>query len=162
MRERFRFCILSSCLAAPLWVSAAPPASELRSALEAYIGSHQREIVNELVDLVSIPNVGSDAESYRRNASYVRGMLRDHGFRAEVLETDVNPLVYGELKTPNATRTILVYAHYDGQPVDVRRWKQPNPFTAILRDRRMEDGGKDVAGFRQLKKFSPDSRLYAR
>lgn len=161
MREGLRFCILCGSLAT-LWVSAAQSKPGLRSALEAYIGAHQREIVNELVDLVSIPNVGSDAENFQRNASYIRGMLRDHGFRAEILETDVNPLVYGELKVPNATRTILVYAHYDGQPVDPRRWKQPNPFTAVLRDRRMEDGGKDIKGFRQLKTFHPDSRLYAR
>jgi len=162
MRDSLRLWIVCGLLGASGWVSTAQPGPGLRSALEDYIGSHQREIVGELVDLVSIPNVVSDPENTQRNASYIRGMLRDHGFRAEVLETEINPLVYGELKVPNAKRTLLFYAHYDGHPVDPRRWKQANPFTAVLRDRRLEDGGKDISGFKQLKKFHPDARLYGR
>ena len=45
-------------------------------------------------------------------------MLQKRGFGAELLETAGNPLVYGELKVPGARRTLLLYFHYDGQPVD--------------------------------------------
>ena len=65
MSEGLRLGVLSCLLAASVWTRAAQPASDLRSALEAHLGSHQREIVNELVDLVSIPNVVSDAENFR-------------------------------------------------------------------------------------------------
>ena len=61
-------------------------------------------------------------------------MLARRGFAAELLETDGNPLVYGELKAPGASRTLLLYAHYDGQPVDPTSWKQASPFTPVLRD----------------------------
>lgn len=140
--------------------SAAP--SGLRSTLETYIGSHQRAIVSELVDLLSIPNLVADTDNIERNASYLRDMLGRHGFRAEVLKTRGNPFVYGAMDVPGAKRTILLYAHYDGQPVDPLRWKQKNPFIPVLRDGRMEDGAREVSGLKALKEFKPEWRLYAR
>jgi acetylornithine deacetylase/succinyl-diaminopimelate desuccinylase-like protein len=52
---------------------------------------------------------------------------------AELLETAGNPLVYGALEVPGATRTILFYCHYDGQPVDPSKWNQPDPFKPVVR-----------------------------
>ena len=89
-------------------------------------------------------------------------MLERHGFRAEVLRTRGNPFVYGNLPVPGATRTLLLYGHYDGQPVDSPRWKQKSPFVPILRDGRLEDGAKEVPRFRTLDWFDPQWRLYAR
>ena len=40
---------------------------------------------------------------------------------------------YGERLVPGATRTILFYIHFDGQPVDKAGWKQPDPWTPIIR-----------------------------
>jgi acetylornithine deacetylase/succinyl-diaminopimelate desuccinylase-like protein len=57
----------------------------------------------------------------------------------------------------------MMYAHYDGQPVNPPDWKQPTPFTPILRDGRMEDGGKEIPdGLRTLQTFAPEMRVYAR
>ena len=139
MRNRLPLWMLCCLAGMAAWVKAAQPAapSALRPTLENYIASHQRAIVSELVDLVSLPNIGSDTENIQRNATWLRAMLRNRGFRAELLETGGNPLVYGELRVPDAKRTILWYAHYDGQPVDPRRWRQPSPFVPVLRDRRM-------------------------
>jgi acetylornithine deacetylase/succinyl-diaminopimelate desuccinylase-like protein len=133
-----------------------------RPALDGYIASHQRAIVSELVELLSIPNVTSDTENIRRNATLLREMLRRRGLSTEILETESNPLVWGELKVPGATRTLLIWAHYSGQPVDLKGWKQANPFVPVLRAGRLEDGAKDIAGFRNLDRFDPNARLYAR
>jgi len=133
-----------------------------RSALEGYVASHQRAIVTDLVDLLSIPNVTADTENIRRNATLLREMLRRRSFTTEILETDGNPLVWGELKVPGARRTLLIWAHYNGQPADPKGWRQPNPFVPVLRAGRLEDGAKEVPGLRNLAKFDPDSRLYAR
>jgi len=89
-------------------------------------------------------------------------MLRRRGFSTEILETDANPLVWGELKVPGARRTLLVWAHYNGQPADPRDWKQPSPFIPVLRTARLEEGAKDISGFRGLDRFDPNWRLYAR
>jgi acetylornithine deacetylase/succinyl-diaminopimelate desuccinylase-like protein len=137
-------------------------AQDTRAALERYVASHQRAIVSELVELLSIPNTAADTENIRRNAVLLRDMLRRRNFRTELLETDSNPLVWGELRVPGATRTLLIWAHYDGQPVDPKAWKQPSPFIPVLRAGRLEDGAKEMSLSRTSDKFDPDWRLYAR
>jgi acetylornithine deacetylase/succinyl-diaminopimelate desuccinylase-like protein len=136
--------------------------AQTRTTVERYAAEHQQEILNEFVSLLSIPNVASDKSNIRRNAEVLRDMLTRRGFTAEILETDVNPLVYGELKVPGATRTILWYAHYDGQPFDAKLWKQESAFKPILRDGRMEDGAKEISNFTSLKAFPAGARIYAR
>jgi acetylornithine deacetylase/succinyl-diaminopimelate desuccinylase-like protein len=158
--HRRRGVALSLILAAA-WVGTVRTQSP-RSALDGYVASHQKAIVTELVDLLSIPNVTADTENIRRNATLLREMLRRRSFTTEILETDGNPLVWGELKVPGARRTLLIWAHYNGQPADPKGWRQPNPFVPVLRAGRLEDGAKEVPGLRNLAKFDPDSRLYAR
>src|SRR5678815_3554574 len=93
-------------------------AADLRSSVSGYVTQHEKQIVGELLELLAIPNVAADKPNIRRNADHLRGLLARHGLAAETLETDGNPLVYGSLPVPGATRTILFYCHYDGQPVD--------------------------------------------
>ena len=52
-------------------------------------------------------------------------MMEHRGIPARLLEAKthgVNPVVYGEIKVPGAKRTLLLYAHYDGQPVNPSEW----------------------------------------
>jgi acetylornithine deacetylase/succinyl-diaminopimelate desuccinylase-like protein len=136
--------------------------AQTRPTVERYVTEHQQEILSEFVSLLSIPNVASDKPNIRKNADLLREMLTRRGFAAEILETDVNPLVYGELRVPGASRTILWYAHYDGQPFDAKLWKQESAFKPILRDGRMEDGAKEIPNFASLKTYPPGARIYAR
>lgn len=138
------------------------PAQDRRAALERYVASNQRAIVSELVELVSIPNTPADTENMRRNAQLLRDMLRRRSFTTEILETDANPLVWGELRVPGAKRTLLVWAHYDGQPVDLRAWRQPNPYNPVLRSGRLEEGAREISGLRSIDTFDSDWRLYGR
>src|SRR5918995_788097 len=154
--------VATLCILLSAAVAAAPPAN-LRATIDAWVLKNQKTLVSSLAELLAIPNVAADRENIRRNAVWLRDYLARRGFTAEVLETTGNPLVFGELNVPGATRTILFYEHYDGQPVNPKDWKQPSPFTPILRDGRMEDGGKEIAnGLTTLTTFSPDMRIYAR
>ena len=130
--------------------------------VEAHVAAHQREIIGELADLLAIPNVRADQAGIRRNADLLRGMLARRGFAAEVLPTAGSPLVVGEMRVPGATRTLLLYAHYDGQAVNPAAWKQATPFTPTMRRGRLEEGATEVAEFRTRSAFEPDWRLYAR
>ena len=111
--------------------------SEWPSKVRGWVKANEQTIVSELTDLLSIPNVAADKANIRRNAEHLRGMLEKRGFAAELLETSGNPLVFGELTVPGAKRTLLLYFHYDGQPVDPKRWTQPDPFKPVLRDGRI-------------------------
>ena len=94
----------------------------------------------DLADFLSIPNVASDAPNIRRNAERLAAMMRKRGIGVRLLEEDgAPPVVYGELSAPDARRTLLVYAHYDGQPVEPERWAS-DPWAPILRAGRLEDG----------------------
>ena len=148
------------CLAGSCAVALAQPAG-LKTQIDAYVAEHQGPIVGELIGLLAVPNVAADRENIRRNATLLAEMLGRRGLRSELLETDGNPLVYGALDVPGATRTLLFYAHYDGQPTNPAAWKQATPWTPTLRTGRTEDGGTD----RQVPanaRFDPDWRIYAR
>jgi acetylornithine deacetylase/succinyl-diaminopimelate desuccinylase-like protein len=69
--------------------------------------------------------------------------------------------VYGELPVPGAKRTVIFYAHYDGQPVDPRRWKGHAPFEPVLRSESLERGG-EIISFPEKGGFEPGWRIYAR
>jgi acetylornithine deacetylase/succinyl-diaminopimelate desuccinylase-like protein len=118
------------------------------------VKGNQQPVVRELLDLLAIPNVAADRASIRRNADHLRGLLLKRGFTVELLETGGNPLVYGELKAPGAARTLLIYCHYDGQPVDPKGWKQPDPFRPVIR----RPDGADVS----VEALTPEARIFAR
>jgi acetylornithine deacetylase/succinyl-diaminopimelate desuccinylase-like protein len=131
----------------PAWVAPA----------RAWVATHQKQVVTELLDLLVIPNVASDRENIRRNANHLVEMLRARGFAPELLETAGNPLVFGELKVAGARRTLLFYSHYDGQPVAAAAWRQPSPFTPVLRV-----GSDDATDPRSLAQYDAEARIYAR
>src|SRR5688572_29996206 len=141
---------------------AAQPDADLRQKVAAWVKGEQQRLVQELRNLLAIPNVAADRENIRRNATHLQNMLTARMFTASLLETGGNPLVFGELKVPNATRTILFYCHYDGQPVDPKAWKQPDPFKPVLRTGRVDQGGEIVPDTRPTAAYEPDWRLYAR
>ena len=145
--------IVVCCLVLFATTARAQPAGDLRATVGAWVTAHQPQIVKELVDLLSIPNVASDRPNIRLNAEHLRGMLAARGFKAELLETAGNPLVYGELTVAGATRTLLLYSHYDGQAVDPKAWKQASPFTPVLRTARVDRGGTDIPGSATLTRF---------
>ena len=138
-------------------------ATRVRESVRSYHVAHQAEIVRELVSLLEIPNVASDTTAIRRNADFLLGMLRRRGIAAQMLEAPGNlPAVFGELKVPGARRTIVLYAHYDGQPVDTTRWTTP-PWRPTLRDKAIEEGGRVIdfpTGPRA--QFGDEWRIYAR
>jgi acetylornithine deacetylase/succinyl-diaminopimelate desuccinylase-like protein len=145
------------------FVGAAHAQSErLREKVGAWVTGHQPQVVGELVDLLSLPNVAADRPNVRKNAEHLKSMLARRGFAAEILETTGNPLVYGDLSVQGAKGTLLLYSHYDGQPVDPKAWKQADPFTPVLRSGRVDQGGTDIPNLRTVSRFEPDWRLYGR
>jgi acetylornithine deacetylase/succinyl-diaminopimelate desuccinylase-like protein len=167
LREARYALVASTAIACAAFLAlAASPSTAQPAGLEqkvvSWVTANQRAIVTELVDLLAIPNVAADRANIRKNATRLQEMLTRRGLTAEILETTGNPLVWGEMKAAGATRTLLIYAHYDGQPVNNRDWRQPSPFTPILRAGRMEDNGAELADLATRATFDADQRIYAR
>ncbi len=87
---------------------------------------------------MEISDVAADPAGLRKNADYLLAQLQQRGVKAQLLTAPglpaaVPPVVYGELRTPGATQTIVFYAHYDGQPVTPSEWENGAPFKAVLK-----------------------------
>jgi acetylornithine deacetylase/succinyl-diaminopimelate desuccinylase-like protein len=135
-------------------------ADDLRDSVRTWRTAHEAPVVRELAEFVALPNLASDADGIRRNALHARALLERRGVTARLLESPGSPpAVYGELTVPGARRTVMVYAHYDGQPVDAAAWTTP-PWTPVLRDGPLPDGKPvDVASPGTI---GPEWRLYGR
>ncbi len=136
-------------------------AQEGASRVRQYREAHESEIIGEFAELLSIPNVASDDVNIRRNAAKLIEMMSRRGIKAQLLEGGGPPAVFGELRTAGATRTIGLYAHYDGQPVDASKWAT-DPFKPVLRTAATEAGGRPRDLPKPGEKIDPESRLYAR
>jgi len=129
-----------------------------------YRRAHERQIIEEFTRLLAIPNIASDKQNIRRNAEFIREMMQRRGLNPQLLEArtrDVPPAVYGEWKVPGATHSIVVYAHYDGQPVDPAAWTASPPFQPTWRTAAMESGGQ-IVSLPASGEINPEWRLYAR
>jgi acetylornithine deacetylase/succinyl-diaminopimelate desuccinylase-like protein len=121
---------------------------------------HERAIVDEFITLLSIPNIAADHANIQRNAELIAKMLEKRGITPKLVSVPgSNPVVFGEIATPGATRTLVFYAHYDGQPLDPKEWATP-PFSPVLRDQSLEKDGRIIP--LPVSNFDSESRLYAR
>ena len=126
---------------------------------------NEHQILKEFTTLLSIRNVASDTENIRKNAALIVEMMKQRGLNPRLLEgatPDTPPAVYGELKVPGAQRTILVYAHYDGQPTDPKQWTETLPWQPVFRTAAIEAGGQIIPGPTPGTAINPDWRIYAR
>ena len=148
-------CLLAVLLADPL--QAAQNGREIREQVREWRERNEPAILAELVQLLEIPNLASDRVHIRRNADHLVAMLARRGIAARLLEDDrAPPAVYGELRVPGASRTIVMYAHYDGQPVDTAAWRTP-PWRVAFLDAPHDRGGRPAAA-----PYGPETRIYAR
>ena len=128
----------------------------------AYREAHEAEIVRDFAELLTYPNRARDTAEIQRAAAYIRDQLIGVGVDSRLLELDdAPPLVYGELNVPRATRTLGIYVHYDGQPVDPSNWTHP-PFEPTLYTASMEAGGVPRGLPEVGEPVNPEWRLYAR
>lgn len=139
--------------------------SDLKERIRAYRQSHDHIILREFFDFLSIPNVASDKENIRKNAQHLMMMMEKRGIKTRLLEPPSGqgaPAVYGELQIPGAKRTIMIYAHYDGQPTDPSKWIDSKPWEPVLRNESLEAGGKIILLPEKPGIIPPLGRIYAR
>ncbi len=152
-------------LSLALWLSLSALAqnSPAAAAARQHRQQHEHEIIAEFNNLLALPNVANDLPNIRRNAALIAQMLERRGVKTRLLELpDVPPVVFGEINTPGAERTLIFYAHYDGQPVEPAKWVGGDPFKPTLRSASLEVGGKDIPLPAKGEKFDPEWWLYAR
>ena len=94
----------------------------------------------ELAQLIAIPSVSADPEhagDVRRAAEWVRDVVVTAGGEAQLVETERQPLVIGELRASNgadSAPSVLCYCHFDVQPPAPLELWESDPFTLVERD----------------------------
>ncbi len=100
-----------------------------------HIAEHRDQGLRELDAYCRIPSISAHGQALGPCADHVVGLLEGIGCQVRRLPTAGGPdVVLGELPSPGAERTLLLYNHYDVQPVDpLELWKS-EPFKPEVRD----------------------------
>ncbi len=117
-----------------------------------YVEQNRERFLEEYKEFLRIPSVSTDEahrSDIRQAAAWVADQLRQIGMeRVEIYSTPRHPIVYGEwLRAGDARPTVLIYGHYDVQPVDpLEEWQSP-PFEPTIRGENIyARGASDMKG----------------
>jgi len=103
-----------------------------------HIKENRNNYVEELKDFLKIPSISTLPENTKdmiNCANFVSQKLKEAGMnRVEIFQTERHPIVYGEWLGVPSKPTLLIYGHYDVQPVDpIELWDNP-PFEPVIKD----------------------------
>ena len=103
-----------------------------------YQEKNKGRFLNELLDLLRIPSISAKSENKPdmvKCAEAVKQCLLQAGAdKVEIYPTEGHPVVYAEKIIDPAKPTVLVYGHYDVQPVEpLDLWKS-GPFDPVIID----------------------------
>ncbi len=147
-------------LAAMMPVAPMTAAAAFVDDVRAWRAGHEAEIVARLSDLARLRSIPADPEGLTNTAARLQVLLTERGFAAQLLPAaGAPPVVFGELKTAGAARTVVFYAHYDGQPVTPSEWRS-EPFTPVMRAGKADTREIDMKTAKPP--FDPEWRLYGR
>lgn len=127
------------------------------SSIATWRSQHERQIVDELLELVSLPNVAGNDADMRKNAEHLARLFRQRGFAVELSSGPGSPVVLATLEVPAPRGTLTLYIHYDGQPVDASEWTRCQPFAPCL-----YGVSGEVRPGPAVTTFDPDWRVYGR
>ena len=118
---------------------------------QSYLAAHQERYLKELLDFLRIPSISAlpeHAQDVARAGHWVAQRLTAAGVEnVEVLPTGGHPVVYGDWLHAPGKPTILIYGHFDVQPVDpVELWTHPPFEPTVVGDRVFARGASDDKG----------------
>lgn len=115
--------------------------------INAYIEKNKTRFIEELFSLIRIPSISAREENKSDMvlmAEAIKSMLlKDGADRAIVFPTAGNPIIFGEKLIDKALPTILVYGHYDVQPVEPLGEWLSMPFEPEIRNGKIYARGAD-------------------
>jgi acetylornithine deacetylase/succinyl-diaminopimelate desuccinylase-like protein len=137
-------------------------ADELKPAVDRWRAAHEPEIVGRLDVLARMRSVAADPAGTAATASALKSELERRGFSTELLSVpDAPAVVFGSLAVPGAKRTVVFYAHYDGQPVTPSQWSS-DPFDPVMRSGTLGSAMPTVDWKNAKPPFDPEWRLFGR
>ena len=113
--------------------------------IKNYIEANKDRFLDELFELIKIPSVSAQKEhdlDVRKAAELIKNhLLKLNLDNCEICETQGHPIVYGEKIIDKNLPTILVYGHYDVQPVDPIELWDKDPFKPYIKKTKIHPEG---------------------
>jgi acetylornithine deacetylase/succinyl-diaminopimelate desuccinylase-like protein len=115
--------------------------NKLTTRFEEYLVERRNSNLDQLKDLLTLPSISALSEhkqDVHRTAEWIASSLEEMGMeKVQIMPTKGHPVVYGEWMKAKGKPTILIYGHYDVQPVDpLHLWETP-PFQPDIRDNKL-------------------------
>lgn len=115
--------------------------------VKQYIEAHKQRFIDELFELIRIPSISAKPEN-RPDMIKMAGMFRDSLLQAGadeamVMETSGQPVVFALKEVGPDLPTVLIYGHYDVQPVEPLELWESDPFDPEIRDGKIWARGAD-------------------
>ncbi|MEP6783182.1 MAG: hypothetical protein ABI983_05895, partial [Acidobacteriota bacterium] len=104
--------ILALILALSTPMAAAPTADVLR--VREWRAAHERQIIAELMQLVSLPSIASNKADIIKNADALTTMFERRGFTVKRIATPGSPVLIAERIAAKPSGALTFYMHYDG------------------------------------------------
>jgi acetylornithine deacetylase/succinyl-diaminopimelate desuccinylase-like protein len=158
---RLRILLLIVLVAVPAVVKTQTVQQQVRDFRRA----NEHRLLRDFLNLLAVPNVASDHVNIRKNAALIMEMMKQRGLSPRLLEAqspNTPPAVFAEWKTPGATRTLILYAHYDGQPTDPKQWTGTLPWQPVFRSAPLEARGQTIKTPGDTEAINPEWRIYSR
>ena len=106
--------------------------------IHALIDTNRERYIQDLIDIVSAPSIGTRPETVRNCAQVIVDKMAKLGIEAQIMETINNPVIFAEMKCKNPDAiTVLFYGHYDVQPADDLELWDSLPFQPEIRNGRI-------------------------
>jgi len=122
----------------PLAKNPSETLTERKDEIFSEIDKSSNRFVEKLQSLCRQPSVSAQNLGLEETAELVSRLLKENGFTVEAFSPSGGPpVVFGELASKSGRRTLILYNHYDVQPVEpVELWKN-SPFSATVEDGRV-------------------------
>jgi len=109
--------------------------------ISQYIDKNKNNYINELKEFLKIPSISTDPahkKDIKKCAHFVKTKLQDAGLNnVKVIKTEGHPLIYGEWLKAKGKPTVLIYGHYDVQPVDPIELLDTPPFEPTIKSNKI-------------------------
>jgi Acetylornithine deacetylase/Succinyl-diaminopimelate desuccinylase and related deacylases len=99
-------------------------------------GEEKERQLKAYLELLKHPSISATGEGIRETSQLLRELMESLGVSSSIVETAGHPVVYGEYSVGGSS-TLLIYNHYDVQPVDPLEEWTSDPFSAEVRGGRV-------------------------
>jgi len=109
-------------------------AEEFNEKVKYYVEREKNKMIKDWLDIVSQPSISATGEGIEKCCCMIVDKMKSIGLGVEVYPIKPYPVIYGKYGDDKSKKTILIYAHYDVQPVGNTELWETEPFIPTVKN----------------------------